>query len=167
MRAFAVVINLIQLIIISALFLTHGITLGAVTIAALFLLMLFALINLLVLVFHSPLAETNNTTRSSIKVGLIKRQDLRVMYLGPAQPALAVGQRRFPVLDLSENGMRINLDRQAPLKKRFRGQLTLLSDTVLPLKLTLVRRQGNEAALSFKQSLDYTVLLTEKQLARV
>ena len=166
MRTFAVVINLIQIAIIAGLFLTRGIALGAGVVASLFLLMLFALINLLVLLFHSKPASTRHAAGYGQKTGLVKRQKLRVMYIGPSQPVLAVGERHFPVLDLSENGIRISVDRQAPLKKHFRGQLTLLSSTVLPLKLTLVRRQGNETALSFKQPVDYAILLAEKQLAQ-
>ena len=166
MRTFAIIINLIQIVIIAGLFLTRGIALGAVVIASLFLLMLFALINLLVLLFHSKPATTRHATGYGRKIGLVKRQKLRVMYIGPSQPVLAVEGRHFPVLDLSEKGIRINVDRQAPLKKHLRGQLTLLSNAVLPLKLTLVRRQGNEAALSFKQPVDYAILLVEKQLAQ-
>jgi hypothetical protein len=163
MRGFAVVVNLIQMGIVLALFLTHGMGLGATTIFALFLMLIIAFINLLVLLFHSALTPLDQAVKSNEKIGLVKRQDLRVLYTSTSQPWLEVKARRFPVLDLSENGIRISIDRPVPLRKRFHARLLLLSEQILPLKLTLVRRQGNEAALVFQHPIDYAVVLAEKQ----
>jgi hypothetical protein len=163
MRGFAVVVNLIQMGIILALFLTHGIGLGPASIFALFVMLIIAFINLLVLLFHSALTPLDQTPKSNEKIGLVKRQDLRVLYTSESQPYLQVKARQFPILDLSENGIRISIDRQEPFKKRFRGRLLLLSEQTPPMKLTLVRREGNEAALVFHQPIDYAVILAEKQ----
>ena len=165
MRAAAIVANLIQMMIILALFLIHGIALGGWTIFALFLLLLVAFVNLLVLLFHSALSATDQSAYRNEKGGLVKRQDLRVRYLGDAQPELAVDDRCFSVLDLSENGVRIKIDRHEPLKRRFRGRLTLLSRKILTLRVTRVRRQGDEAALLIAESIDWDLLSTEKQLS--
>ena len=163
MRGFAVVVNLIQMGIILALFLTHGIGLGAATIFALFVMLIIAFINLLVLLFHSALTPLDLAPRSNEKIGLVKRQDLRVLYASESQPWLEVKARQFSILDLTENGIRIRIDRQEPLKKRFRGRLRLLSAQTPSMKFTLVRRQGNEAALVFRQPIDYALILAEKQ----
>ena len=165
MRGFAVVVNLIQMGIILALFLTHGIGLGAATIFALFVMLIIAFINLLVLLFHSALTHLDQAPKGNEKIGLVKRQDLRVLYTSESQPWLEVKERQFPILDLSENGIRIGIDRQEPLRKRFRGRLLLLSEQTPLMKLTLVRRQGNEAAIVFQHPIDYTVILAEKQKA--
>jgi hypothetical protein len=165
MRGFAVVVNFIQMGIILALFLTHGIGLGAATIFALFVMLIIAFINLLVLLFHTALTPLDQAPKSNEKIGLVKRQDLRVLYPSNSHPWLEMNTHRFPVLDLSENGIRISIDRQETLKKRFRGRLLLLSEQTLPMKLTLARRQGNEAALVFQHPIDYALILAEKQKA--
>ncbi len=164
MRAVAIIINLIQMFIILGLFFSVGLSLGGWTILALFVLLLIAFVNLLVLLFHSALSAADQTHKTGEKIGLVKRQDLRVLYAAGSRPDLEVGERRFPILDLSENGIRISIDRQKQLRKRFRGRLTLLSQKVLTLKLTLLRRQGDEAALLIKNPIDYAVLLAEKEL---
>lgn len=166
MRAVAIVANLLQMVIILVLFLIQGITLGGGTIFALFVLLLVAFANLLVLLFHSALSATDQKAHRKEKGGLVKRQDLRVRYPDGARPELAVDDRCFSVLDLSENGIRISIDRQAPLKRRFRGRLTLLSKKMLNLQVARVRRQGDEAALLIKEPIDWDVLSTEKQLTQ-
>ncbi len=166
MRAVAIVANLIQMGIILALFLIQGLALGSSTIFAFFVLLLVAFVNLLVLLFHAALSATDQNTHRKEKGGLVKRQDLRVRYLNDARPELEVDNRCFSVLDLSENGIRIIIDRQVPLKRRFRGRLTLLSKKILNLKVTQVRRQGDEAALLIKEPIDWDVLSTEKQLTQ-
>jgi hypothetical protein len=167
MRIVAIVANLIQMLIILTLFLTQGISLGGSTIFAFFVLLLIAFINLLVLLFHSTLSAADRTQRRNEKGGLVKRQDLRVRYTPDARPELAVDKRCFSVLDLSENGVRIRIQRQEPLKRRFRGRLTLLSNQILSIQVCQVRRQGDEAALLIKQPLDWDVLSAEKELAAI
>lgn len=165
MRAFAVIANLIQMLIIITLFLIQGISLGGLTILAFFLLLLIAFLNLLVLLFHTALAAADQAAQRNDKGGLIKRQDLRVRYLGETRPELTVGDRCFSVLDLSENGIRIRIDREQPLKRRFRGRIALVSEKVLNVQVAKVRRQGNEAALMLKQPIDWDILAAEKELA--
>jgi len=164
MRAVAVVANLIQMFIILTLFFIQGIALGGATIFALFVLLLVAFVNLLVLLFHTALSAEDRMDHRNERGGLVKRQDLRVRYTSAARPELVVDKRCFAVLDLSENGIRISIQRQEPLKRRFRGRLTLLSKQILNIQVSQVRRQGNEAALLIKQPIDWDVLSIEKEL---
>lgn len=165
MRTVAIAVNLLQIFIIVALFFSHGIGLGGLTVIALFILLVAAFINLLVLLFHSGLSETVYASQRAEKGRLVKRQDLRVRYLSAAPPELIVKNRRYPVLDLSVNGARIGIRRKEPLKRRFRGRITLLSGQTLHIRVLRVRRQGDEAALLIRQPLDWDTLILEKKLA--
>lgn len=165
MRTVAIAANLLQMIIIVGLFLVHGIALGGLTIVAFFVLLIIAFINLLVLLFHAALSAEDRTSQRTDKGGLIKRQDYRVRYLRARRPELIIDDRRFSVLDLSENGMRIGIGRDEKLKRRFQGQITLLSGQTLDLQLFRARRMGNEAALLIKKPIDWDVITTEKELA--
>lgn len=163
MRAAAVVANLVQMVLILTIFIGHGISLGGWTILALFFLLLIAFINLVVLLFHSP---DSPVLIASEKKGITKRQDFRVTYLTNNQPVLAVGHQHYSVLDLAESGLRLSIGRHERLKKRIRGHMTLLCGESLDIQATLMRREGNEAAVVFKQTIDYHTLLKEKQLAQ-
>jgi hypothetical protein len=68
-----------------------------------------------------------------------------------------------PILDLAENGMRIGLDRNARIKRRIKGQITLLCGKVIDVKASMVRREGDEAALLMNRPMEYDLLLQEKQ----
>jgi len=151
--------------IILILFFIQGIALGGSVIFAFFVLLLVAFINLLVLLFHSALSEADRTDRRNENGDLVKRQDLRVRYTPAARPELVVDKRCFSVLDLSENGIRIRIQRQEPLKRRFRGRLALLSKQTLNIQVFRVRREGNEAALQIKQPIGWDVVSTEKELS--
>ena len=167
MRVITVVANLVQMAIILVVFLLKGLVLGGWVIFALFVLLMIAFLNLLMLLFHSTLSNKNPGKGIKEKAAIIKRQVLRVAYLSEPYPVLMVGKRKFSVSDLSENGMRIRIGRHEQLNKRFRGHLELLGDVSIGVKAVLIRRQGDEAALALKQPLDYAVLLQEKQRATV
>lgn len=165
MRIITVAANLAQMIIILVVFLFKGLSLGSWVILALFVLLMIAFVNLLMLLYHSALSDKDPGKRTKEKAALIKRQDLRVAYLSEPFPVLMVGKRNFAVSDLSENGLRIRIGRHEKLKRRFRGHLALLCDQSIGVQAVLIRRQGDEAALALKQPLDYAVLVKEKQHA--
>jgi hypothetical protein len=154
--------NLIQMIIVLAIFLWQGLTLGGFTILALFVLLIIASFNLLVLLFP------DSVDRGAIvdeKKSIIKRQDLRVSYSAGAQPALIIGKQRYDVLDVAESGVRILIRRHERLKRKTKCHIELLCGEVLNVKTQLVRRNGDEAALAFRPPIEYRVLLKEKQAA--
>jgi hypothetical protein len=165
MRTAAVIANLTQMVIVLLVFLLQGFVLGSWTVLALFILLLISFLNLLVLLFHSALAGPDQTKLFKDPASIIKRQDLRVTYAVRKGPILAIGSRKFKVVDLSETGVRFAIGRSEHLKKRSRCQLTLLSGPSLTFKAVLIRREGGEAVLKFKQPIAYRTLIEEKQAA--
>ncbi len=162
MRVTAVLANLIQMVIVLSIFLWKGISLGGWTILALFILLIIASFNLLVLLFPAGMARNGIVVD---KKAIIKRQDLRVSYTAGPQPALTIGKQRYDVLDIAESGIRILIGRHERLKKRAKCHIDLLCGEVLNIKTVLVRRNGDEAALAFKPPIEYRILLKEKQAA--
>lgn len=160
MRIAAIMANLLQMVIVLSIFLWQGISLGGLTILALFVLLIIASFNLLVLLFP---ANMERDTIVDEKKAIIKRQDLRVSYSVGAQPALIIGKQRYDVLDIAESGIRILIGRHERLKKRAKCHIDLLCGEVLNIKTILVRRKGDEAALVFKPPVEYRILLKEKQ----
>jgi hypothetical protein len=165
MRTAAVIANLTQMVIILLVFLLQGFVLGNWTVLALFILLLISFLNLLVLLFHSALAGSDQTKLFEEPASIIKRQGLRVTYAAGKSPILVIGTSKFKVLDLSETGVRFAVGRSEQLKKRPRCQLTLLSGPSLTFKAVLIRRVGGEAVLKFKQPIAYQRLIEEKQAA--
>ncbi len=165
MRTAAVIANLTQMVIVLLVFLMQGFVLGGWTVLALFILLLIAFLNLLVLLFHSALAHSDQTKLFKDQSSIIKRQDLRVTYLAGKSPVLAIGSRKFKVVDLSEKGIRFTIGRSEQLKKRPRCQLTLLSGPSFTIKAVLIRREGGEAVLQFKRPIPYQTLSEEKRAA--
>lgn len=163
MRVFAIAANLVQMGIVLAMFLAKGLSLGGMIILALFILLIFAFINLLVLLFYTSNTAAHRPLVGEDKAPVAKRQAMRVTYaLGP-QPTLSLGGRRFAVADISEGGVRFIIERGGRLKKRLRGKITLLSGQTLSIQGTLIRREGNEATIALKSIIDYHILLKEKQ----
>lgn len=164
MRIAAIILNILQILIIMSFYFDLGLSLGGWAMLSLFILLLIAGVNVLVHLFYSPLNVTPAQEQEPAENGkLVKRQDLRVLYSGELQPTLQWAKRRAPVIDLSQNGLRIIINRQEKIPKRFRGRLPLLSGKVLPLKLTLLRREGDQAALLIKDPIDNTIIQDEKQ----
>ena len=164
MRTAAVIANLTQMVIVLLVFLLQGFVLGNWTVFALFILLLISFLNLLVLLFHSALAGSDQTKLFKDPATIIKRQDLRVTYAARKSPLLVIGRRKFKVVDLSETGIRFAIGRSEQLKKRSRCQLTLLSGSSLTFKAVLIRREGGEAVLKFKKPIAYQTLIEEKQV---
>ena len=162
MRITAIMVNLLQMVIVLAIFLWQGMSFGGLTVLALFILLIIASFNLLVLLFP---ANMNQSAIVDEKKAIIKRQDLRVSYAAGSQPALIIGKQRYDVLDIAESGIRILVGRHERLKKRARCRINLLCGEVLSIKTVLVRRKGDEAALVFKPPVEYRILLKEKQAA--
>ena len=165
MRAVAVIVNLVQMIIVLLVFIVQGFVLGGWTVFALFILLLIAFLNLLVLLFHPSMAGSDRMKLVKDHASIIKRQDQRVIYPAARRPVLMIGNRKFDILDLSEQGLRFSIGRNEQLRKRMRCRLTLLSGQTLNFKAVLIRREGGHAVLQFKQPIAYRKLIDEKQAA--
>lgn len=164
MRITAIIANLAQMGIILTVFIIQGITLSGYTIMVYFLLLLFAFINLLVLLYYTTNVATNTPLFGGEKPGIIKRRDVRVLYrIGP-QPTLIVGDKKIPILDLAENGARFILPRNLRLKKRVRAEIVLLCGKTIKVKGHMARREGNEVTLVFKTPLSQDTLLLERRM---
>lgn len=164
MRIAAIIANLTQMGIILTFFIIQGITLSGYTIMIYFLLLLFAFINLLVLLFYTTNVATNTPLFGEEKPGIIKRQDVRVLYRTGPQPTLIMGDQKIPILDLAEKGARFILPRNLRLKKRVRGEIVLLCGKTIKVKGQMARREGNEVSLVFKTPLSQDTLLLERRM---
>lgn len=162
MRGVAIVANLIQMVIVLSIFLWQGISLGGWTILSLFVLLIIASFNLLVMLFPT---NTDSGAIVNNKKVITKRQDLRVNYKTGVQPVLTMGKKRYDVIDIAESGIRIVVGRHERLSKRSKSHLSLLCGEVLNIKTVLIRRNGDEAALAFKPPIEYRILVKEKQAA--
>lgn len=164
MRILAIVVNLAQIALILAIYFANGLSLGDALVLAMFGLLIFAFVNLLVLLFYTTASEREQPLAGREKPVLIKRRDVRVVYAPGPGPDLAVGRRTYAVLDLAENGLRFNLGRQARFRKHVRGRITLLCGKCISFKGSLLRRQGAEAALGFSHPVDIPLLLEEQKV---
>ncbi len=160
MRAVAIVANLLQMVIVLVIFILQGLALGGLAVLLLFMLLIIAAFNLLALLF---MGEAEGSLVGGQKPGIVKRQDLRVLYAANSHPTLSLRHQEFSLLDIAESGARFRIDRHESIKKRLRGKITLLCGDTLDVKATLIRRQGDEAALRFKNPIGYATLLKEKQ----
>ncbi len=160
MRSAAIVANLVQMVIVLVIFILQGLALGGLTVLLLFVLLIIATFNLLILLF---LGDSQRSPLGGEKPGIVKRQDLRVVYAAAPQPVLTLQHQEFVLLDIAESGARFRIRRNDSIKKRLRGRITLLCGETLHVKATVIRRQGDEAALRFKPPIGYATLLKEKQ----
>ena len=160
MRAAAIVANLVQMVIVLSIFLLQGISLGGWTILALFILLIIACANLLVLLFAE---NTDQGLIANAKKALTKRKDLRVSYASGLQPTLNFGGRKYDIMDIAESGARIVVGRRERLKKRVKSHVQLLCGESLTIKTVVIRREGDEVALAFKPPIEYSILLKERQ----
>ena len=150
-----------QMVIVLAIFVLQGLSFSGWTIFGLFIILMIACFNLLVLLFHG-LPDQNLLQRE--KPTIVKRQDLRVVYGTGRKPELKIGRQSFSLLDLSESGLRISINRHEHLKKRVRVGIDLLCGETIHARAIVVRRQADEAALQFRRPLGYVLLLKEKQV---
>jgi hypothetical protein len=161
MRAVAIIFNLVQMIIVLAIFVMQGLSFGGWAVLGLFFLLIIACFNLLVLLFHG-LEDQHLIDKE--KQAVVKRRDLRVVYPPSRSPQLTVGQRSFSILDIAESGVRISINRNESLKKRLRARVELICGETFNVRASVVRRHGDEVALCFKHPLGYATLLKEKQV---
>lgn len=164
MRITAIITNLVQMGIILTVFIIQGAAMSGYAIMISFLLLLFAFINLLVLLFYTTNVATNTPLFGEEKPGIIKRQDIRVLYRTGPQSSLMVGDQEIPILDLAENGARFILPRNLKLKKRVQGEIALLCGKTIKVKGHMARREGNEVTLVFKTPLSQDTLLLERRM---
>lgn len=165
MRVLAVIANLAQVGIVLTIFIKFGLSLGGWVILGLFALLIIALLNQIVVFFfavnkavHQPLVGPGKEP--------VKRRDFRVTYAMAPQPTVIIDERPYSVLDLSENGMRFNIDSQEFLKKHFSGRISLLCGQSLPFQGALLRRRKHDAAVSFNQALDKALLVKESNMLK-
>jgi hypothetical protein len=166
MRIIAIIVNLVQIGIILTVFLSKGMALGSGTVVVFFLLLLFAFINLLVLLFYTVNIPINPPLFGEEKPGIVKRQDVRVSYRTGQRPIFLLGDREVQILDLAEKGARFSIPRGMRIKKRVRGEIALLCGKTIKVKGQLHRREGDEATLVFKTAVSQDTLMSERRMTQ-
>jgi hypothetical protein len=158
MNIAALIANIVQLVIILAIFFIKGLELGALSIFLLFLLMPIPFINVLALFFvKRPLLAADEGD------GMVKREALRVNYSQEHCPTLTTGGTVYTVRDLSEGGVRIKATSATPFRKKVRGEIELVSGDRLRFKATLLRRGEGEAVFHFSEPVGTAILVKEKK----
>jgi hypothetical protein len=166
MNIVALVANVIQLLIILAVFFIRGLELGPLVIFLLFLLMPVPFINFLAL-FFSNRPGTVSSTDDAADNGIIKREAVRVLYGEDRCPVLTVGSTAYAVRDLSEGGVRILAGTQMPFRKKVTGDIRLLSGETIPFKARVVRQEEGEVAFKFTAPIGTAILMEEKKALAV
>ena len=162
MKTVAIVANLAQLFIIPAVLLVYGIELGFWVILLLVLLTCVPLINFLAFFFAShPILKTDEPGADDGT--LIKRSAIRVRYPLGRRAALEIDDVTFSVCDLSEFGVRILADRKTPFNDSVKGTIRLKSGTDIDFHGTVMRRNDEEVAFQFSDSIGTSVLLEENK----
>ena len=159
MNIAALVANVLQLLIILAVFFIRGLDLGPLVIFLLFLLMPIPFINSLALFFSKRPISASSADGN----GLIKREAVRVLYEEDRCPVLTVGDTAYTVRDLSEGGVRIRAGAQIPFKKKVNGDIRLLSGDRIRFKATVVRREEGEVVFKFTDPVGTAILMEEKK----
>ena len=159
----AFVANVIQLVIILALFFIRGLDLGALVIFFLFLLMPIPFINFLAIFYSKrPVTETATAETTHIN-GMIKREAVRINYDRDRCPVLTTGGTSYAVRDLSEGGVRISTSSATPFKKKISGDIQLISGDRIRFKATLMRREEGETVFHFVEPVGTAILMEEKK----
>lgn len=162
MNIAALVANVLQLIIILAVFFIRGLDLGSLVIFLLFLLMPIPFINFLAL-FFSKRPISASSVDDADGNGLVKREAVRVLYEEDRCPVLTVGNTTYTVRDLSEGGVRIRAGAEMPFKKKFNGNIRLLSGDQIRFKATVARREEGEVVFKFTEPVGTAILMEEKK----
>lgn len=155
--------NLVQLIIILAIFYLRGHNLGVPVMLLLFLLMPIPFINLLTLfITHRspqlPINDADDTT------GMIKREAMRVNYPDDNCPIMHIGDTAFAVRDLSEGGVRISASTAIRFKRRVHGEIQLINGDRIRIKATVMRREEGAAVFQFIDPIGTATLMQEKKV---
>jgi hypothetical protein len=162
MNIAALVANVIQLLIILAVFFIGGLDLGPLVIFLLFLLMPIPFINFLALFFSKPPISVPSAGDAADS-GMIKREAVRVLYEADRCPVLTVGNTAYTVRDLSEGGVRIRAGAEIPFKRKFNGDIRLLSGDQIRFKATVARREEGEVVFKFTEPVGTAILMEEKK----
>ncbi|BBO78789.1 hypothetical protein DSCW_62060 [Desulfosarcina widdelii] len=163
MNIAALVANVIQLLIILAVFFIRGLDLGPLVIFLLFLLMPIPFINFLALFFSKRPILASRAEDVDGSNGLVKREAVRVLYEEDRCPVLTVGDTAYTVRDLSEGGVRIRAGAEMPFKKKFNGDIRLLSGDHIRFKATVARREEGEVVFKFTEPVGTAILMEEKK----
>jgi hypothetical protein len=166
MNIAALVANVLQLLIILAVFFIRGLDLGPLVIFLLFLLMPIPFINFLAL-FFSKRPISASSADDADGNGLIKREAVRILYEEDRCPVLTVGDTAYTVRDLSEGGVRIRAGAEMPFKKKFNGGIRLLSGDRIRFKATVARREEGEVVFKFTEPVGTAILMEEKKALAV
>lgn len=162
MNIAALVANVTQLLIILTVFFIAGLDLGPIVIFLLFLLMPIPFINFLALFFSNrPLSASN--AGDAAENAMIKREAVRILYEEDHCPVLTVGATAYTVRDLSEGGVRIRAGAEIPFKKKFSGEIRLLSGDAIRFKATVARREEGEVVFIFSEPVGTAILMEEKK----
>ena len=160
MRFLAVIANILQVCIVLVIFSRIGLDFGGWVSLGLFLLLLIALLNQVVIfvysvnkAVHHPLFEFRRP--------MAKRKDLRVVYSMAPQPTVIIENHPFNVLDVSENGMRFVIAKEQELKKHIQGRISFLSGQSVMFQGNVIRRQKDEATIAFAHPVAQDVLSKE------
>ena len=162
----AIVANVVQLVIILALFLVRGLELGAMVIFLLFLLMPIPFINFLALFFcRQPIGQP--AAGPDEENGMIKREAMRVRYSRERCPTLNTGGTAYAVRDLSEGGVCIRASSDTPFKKKINGEILLISGERIRFKGSVRRREAGEVIFVFNEPIGTAILMEEKKAIAV
>ena len=163
MNSIALVANVIQLMIILAVFFISGLDLGPLVIFLLFLLMPIPFINFLAIFYSKQPMAATTAADQDLNNGLIKREAMRVIYGEDRCPILTTGGTAYTVRDLSEGGVRISASSAVPFKKRISGVIELISGGRIQFKASLMRREEGEAVFLFVEPVGTAILMEEKK----
>ena len=163
MNIVALFANVIQLVIILAIFFIRGLDLTALVIFLLFLLMPIPFINFLAIFYAKQPVAGSKAADPGINDGLIKREALRVSYEEDRCPILTTGGTAYAVRDLSEGGVRISASSAVPFKKKISGDIQLISGERIRFKASLMRREEGEAVFLFVEPVGTAILMEEKK----
>ena len=163
MNIAALAANVLQLLIILAVFFIRGLDLDSLVIFLLFLLMPIPFINFLALFFSKrPISASRDNDDDGNS--LVKREALRVLYEEDRCPVLTVGDTAYTVRDLSEGGVRIRAGARMHFKKKVNGDIRLLSGDHIRFKATIARREEGEVVFKFTDPVGTAILMEEKKI---
>jgi len=164
MNIVALVANVIQLVIILAVFFFRGLDLGALVIFLLFLLMPIPFINFLAIFYAKQPKTATAVEDSGQSNGMIKREAMRVNYSDDRCPILTTNGTSYAVRDLSEGGVRISASSAIPFKSKISGDIQLISGEQIRFKAILMRREEGETIFHFADPVGTAILMKEKKI---
>ena len=97
------------------------------------------------------------------------REFYRIPYPVAARPELVLEGRTYPVLDISEGGLRYDFGEEAPpaLKTEVHGMLRFKQGNAEGVRGKVVRVVDTQAAIELSVSLPFKVILDEQRFLRL